>query len=264
MVGGRKITNNYSDNIPSCSNKISHIHWHFVNLSAVVLFNVSQYSDVIIHDKIDGDTLAAKAARAAYSVNVELAIVGQVVVDHQRHLLHVDASGPHVRRDQHSAHATSELFHDRISFRLFHVPVHRGHPFVQHFVGLVQNQQLYVSGLQVAPMNHVNDPARRARHNVLPIVQLFDVVSQTGSADASVTLHSPSANTTCWICTASSRVGDSTRACVSLSRVSIICSVEMANVAVLPVPDCDWAMTSRPDTIGTMARCWMADGFSKP
>jgi hypothetical protein len=33
---------------------------------------------------------------------------------------------------------------------------------------------------------------------------------------------------------------------------------------VLPVPLCACAMTSRPDRMGTTARCWMADGFSKP
>ncbi|PNH02733.1 hypothetical protein TSOC_011259 [Tetrabaena socialis] len=32
----------------------------------------------------------------------------------------------------------------------------------------------------------------------------------------------------------------------------------------LPVPDWAWAITSRPCTIGSTARCWMADGFSKP
>ena len=37
----------------------------------------------------------------------------------------------------------------------------------------------------------------------------------------------------------------------------------MENVAVLPVPDCAWAMTSRPWMIGRIARCWIAEGFSK-
>ena len=40
------------------------------------------------------------------------------------------------------------------------------------------------------------------------------------------------------ICTANSLVGDKTRACVSLTCVSSPCSMEMENVAVLPVPDC--------------------------
>lgn len=31
-----------------------------------------------------------------------------------------------------------------------------------------------------------------------------------------------------------------------------------------PVPDWAWAMMSPPLMKGTMARCWMADGFSNP
>jgi len=33
-------------------------------------------------------------------------------------------------------------------------------------------------------------------------------------------------------------------------------------VAVLPVPDCAWAMVSRPLQIWTMARDWTAEGDS--
>ena len=35
-------------------------------------------------------------------VDVELTVVGQVVVDDQGNLLHVDPSGPHVCGDQHT------------------------------------------------------------------------------------------------------------------------------------------------------------------
>jgi hypothetical protein len=37
----------------------------------------------------------------------------------------------------------------------------------------------------------------------------------------------------------------------------------MEKVAVLPVPDCAWAITSLPWVIGKIARCWIAEGFSK-
>jgi hypothetical protein len=39
--------------------------------------------------------------------------------------------------------------------------------------------------------------------------------------------------------------------------------MEIENVAVLPVPDCACAITSRPWVMGRIARCWMAEGFSK-
>ena len=38
--------------------------------------------------------------------------------------------------------------------------------------------------------------------------------------------------------------------------------MEIEKVAVLPVPDWACAMTSRPVTTGTIARCWMAEGRS--
>ena len=65
------------------------------------------------------------------------------------------------------------------------------------------------------------------------------------------------------IWTASSRVGERMRAWVSREEVSMDCKTPMEKVAVLPVPDCACAITSRPLMMGTMALCWMADGFSK-
>ena len=87
-------------------------------------------------------------------VNVQFTIVWQVVVDNQRHLLHIYASSPHICWDQHSTawnkqredvrvkHFTSwrknimsnsyfslplsrsKFFHDGISFFLWHVTMH--------------------------------------------------------------------------------------------------------------------------------------------
>ena len=50
----------------------------------------------------------------------------------------------------------------------------------------------------------------------------------------------------------------------SRSVVSSIWQRVMAIREVLPVPDCACAMTSRPWVMGSTARCWMAEGFSKP
>ena len=100
------------------------VHGHFVDLSTVVLFNVSQDSDVVVHDEVDGHAFASEAARAADSVNVQLAVVGQIVVDDQRDLLDVDAAGPHVGGDEHPAHAAAELLHDGVTLGLLHVAVH--------------------------------------------------------------------------------------------------------------------------------------------
>jgi len=60
---------------------------------------------------------------------------------------------------------------------------------VQHLVSLVQNQDLNIPSLQVPAVDHVNHSTRRARHNVLSVVQLLDVIAQRGAANARVTLH---------------------------------------------------------------------------
>ena len=40
-----------------CSDKISNIHWHLINLCTVVLLYISQYTDVILAHEIDRHTL---------------------------------------------------------------------------------------------------------------------------------------------------------------------------------------------------------------
>lgn len=58
-------------------------------------------------------------------MDVVFTITRQVVVDHQRYLLHVDASCPHVRRDENSAIPLPKVLHDAVSLLLRHLPVHR-------------------------------------------------------------------------------------------------------------------------------------------
>lgn len=82
--------------------KVGNIHRHLVDLRRVVLLNVTQDTNVVVLHKVDRDTLAAETTRPADTVNVQLAVVGKIVVDHQGYLLHVDATCPHVRCDQHS------------------------------------------------------------------------------------------------------------------------------------------------------------------
>lgn len=110
------------------------VHGHLIDLGGVVLLNVPKDADVIVLHKVDGHALPAIATRppnplrkrSAFSkhrrekgtgahprgrpcglqcvpVYVQLSVVGQVVVNDERHLGHVQAPGPHVRRNKHSA-----------------------------------------------------------------------------------------------------------------------------------------------------------------
>ena len=75
---------------------------HTINLSTVELLNITEDTNVVILDKVDGNTLATETTRSTDSVNVELTVVGEVVVDHQRHLLYIDTTSPNVRGNQHA------------------------------------------------------------------------------------------------------------------------------------------------------------------
>lgn len=100
------------------------IHGHFINLSRVILLDISEDPDVIVLDKVDGHTLAAKSSGSADTVDVQLTIVGQVIVDDQRDLLNINAPGPNVGGDQDSRLARPELLHNGIALLLRHISVH--------------------------------------------------------------------------------------------------------------------------------------------
>jgi hypothetical protein len=91
-------------------------------------------------DKVDGNTLSSISTGSTDSVDVQLTIVRQIVVDDQRHLVtgvekallesvaylwDVETTGPNVGGNENSSLSRSELAHDFVSFFLWHVSVHR-------------------------------------------------------------------------------------------------------------------------------------------
>merc|ERR1719447_1963927 len=72
--------------IENLSNEISDVHGHFIDLGTVVLFNIPQHSDIITLDEVDGHTLPSVPPGPPYSMDVQLSVVGEVVVDDQGHL----------------------------------------------------------------------------------------------------------------------------------------------------------------------------------
>mmetsp|Transcript_1012 Transcript_1012/g.2689 ORF Transcript_1012/g.2689 Transcript_1012/m.2689 type:complete len:399 (+) Transcript_1012:376-1572(+) len=122
---------------PAGSDEVGDVHRHLVDLRGVELLDVAQDADVLRLDEVDGDALAAEAAGAPDAVDVQLAIVGQVVANHKRHLLHVEAAAPYVRGNEHTAGARAELGHDLVALLLRHVTVHRrdGEVGLSHLLG---------------------------------------------------------------------------------------------------------------------------------
>jgi hypothetical protein len=39
------------------------IHWHFIDLCTIVLFDITQYTNIVVHDEIDGNTLSTETTR---------------------------------------------------------------------------------------------------------------------------------------------------------------------------------------------------------
>jgi len=82
-----------------CSDKISNIHWHLINLCTVVLLYISQYTDVILAHEIDRHTLAAKTTRTTNAMDVKLTVIWEIIVYDKRNLLDIQSSSPDIRSD---------------------------------------------------------------------------------------------------------------------------------------------------------------------
>merc|ERR1719316_2193466 len=59
-------------------------------------------------------------------MDVELAIVGQVVTNDEGDLLDIETSAPKICGDEHAALAGAKLLHDRVALLLWHVAVDGG------------------------------------------------------------------------------------------------------------------------------------------
>lgn len=114
------------------------------------MLDIPQNPYIVGLDEVDGDAFSAESPGTADTVDVQLAIIRQVVVDDERHLLNVDASRPQIGRDEDSAVernanysrdrvrsrlisygiessplAGAKFSHDGVSLFLRHVAVHR-------------------------------------------------------------------------------------------------------------------------------------------
>jgi len=104
--------------------EVSDVLRHLVDLRVVELLDVVQRTLVLLGNKVDGNTLTTKTTTTTNSVNVVFAVVGQVVVDDERHLLHVNAAGQQIGGDENTRGAGAELAHDHFALALVHVAVH--------------------------------------------------------------------------------------------------------------------------------------------
>mmetsp|Transcript_5005 Transcript_5005/g.12711 ORF Transcript_5005/g.12711 Transcript_5005/m.12711 type:complete len:378 (+) Transcript_5005:516-1649(+) len=107
--------------------EVSDVGGELLDDGLVEALHVLQQALVLLGNEVDGHTLAAKAAGATDAVKVVLRLRGEVEVDDEGHLLHVDAARQEVSGDEHAGGAGAELAHDDVAGVLVHVSVRGGH-----------------------------------------------------------------------------------------------------------------------------------------
>ena len=103
--------------------EVGHVGRELFDGCVVEALDILQQPFVILGDKVDGHSLAAEATGASNPVQVVLGLCGEVIIDDQGDLLHINASGQQVSGDEHPGGARSELAHDDIASILVHVTV---------------------------------------------------------------------------------------------------------------------------------------------
>ena len=75
-------------------------------------------------NEVNSSSLSSESSGSSNSVDVVLLLEGELVVDDETNLLHVDSSGEQVGGDEHSSGSSSEFLHDHVSLDLVHLSVH--------------------------------------------------------------------------------------------------------------------------------------------
>lgn len=99
---------------------------HLLDLSVVVILDLSDELGVVGGHEVDSDTLSTETTGSTDSMNVVLLLEGQLVVDNETNLLHINTSGEEIGGNEHTGGSSSELLHDGVSLDLVHLTVHGG------------------------------------------------------------------------------------------------------------------------------------------
>lgn len=96
---------------------------HLIDLGVVELLDVTQHTDVLGGDKVNGNTLTTETTATTDTMDVVLAVGGEIVVDDERDLLDVDTTGEQVGGDEHTRRSRTELLHEELTLLLVHITV---------------------------------------------------------------------------------------------------------------------------------------------
>mmetsp|Transcript_14187 Transcript_14187/g.29760 ORF Transcript_14187/g.29760 Transcript_14187/m.29760 type:complete len:236 (-) Transcript_14187:412-1119(-) len=106
------------------SDQVSNVVRHLFDLRVVEPLQVLHGAHVVVRDKVDCDAFPAKPPAAPDAMQVILHVPWKVVVDHEGHLLHVDAAREQVCRDEHARRARPKFAHDQVALLLIQFRVH--------------------------------------------------------------------------------------------------------------------------------------------
>lgn len=156
----------------------------------------------------------------------------------------------------------------------------------KHFVGLVKDEHLHAVGLQEATLDHVLDTAGSTDNDVRAVLESLHIVTNAGAADAGVALHVHKVTNgdNDLLNLLSQLTGGSKDQSLALLQVGIdllengngesggLASTRLglsndivAWIVALAVASLMSILeNSSPLMTGIMARCWMAEGRSKP
>jgi len=97
---------------------------HLLNLSVVMVLDLLNEAGVLGKDEVDGSSLSTETSSSTNSMDVVLLLDGELVVDDETNLLHINTSSKQVSGDEHADGSLSELLHDDVSLDLVHLSVH--------------------------------------------------------------------------------------------------------------------------------------------
>ena len=81
----------------------------------------------LVAGKGKGTSCLAGPARSAYAVHIVFRILRQIIIDHDLHIVNVDASCRHIRGDQDIGGSVPETPHGHVSLMLGHIPMESLH-----------------------------------------------------------------------------------------------------------------------------------------
>lgn len=102
-----------------------------------MLFNFLEHDNILLGDKVDGNTLTTETTGTTDTMEVVLLLLGEVIVDDEGDLLDVNTTSQEIGGDEDTGGTGTEGVHDVLTFLLGHFTVHAGDGMVSlgHLLG---------------------------------------------------------------------------------------------------------------------------------